>query len=186
MKNRLFLGVLLALLPSAVLATVVKAQTFEEMTKVAPLVVRATVQSSQAAYDHGERHIWTYTELQVTDTLKGEVRSALMVKQPGGEVGRIGAHVDGTAKFAVGETVVLFLEPATDEPNAFVVLGLAAGKVSLENLKGEPRAIRRTEGLGFAAPGGKAIKRVEPVEDLGPADAFINRIRKAVAAGATR
>ncbi len=178
---------LTALLPMVALATVVKTQSFEEMARVAPVVVRATVKSNQAAFGPEDHSIWTYTELALLDAMKGAAPSVLVVKQPGGVVGREGTRVEGTAKFAAGEEVILFLEPSPDEPGRWVVLGLAAGKVSLETVRGERVAIRRTEGLGFADPSAKHIKRLDPVENLGPADAFIARVKKAIrASGGTR
>lgn len=182
-RIRLLSVLLAAALPCAALATTVMALSVEEMAQRSPLVVRATVDQSQAAWDARERSIWTYTELSVHETLKGAPASGVIVKQPGGVVGGRGTAVAGAARFAPGEEVVLFLEPAVDEKGVFVVLALAAGKVSLEDHLGVRSAVRHLEGLAFARPGGGAVRPVGPVEVIGPAEAFLERVRRAVKGG---
>jgi len=176
--------VALALLASSALATVVIAESIEEMTRAAPLVVRATAQQSMAAFDQGEAKIWTWTELSVTETIKGKAPRTILVKQPGGEVGALGQRVSGVARFAPGEDCVLFLEPASDEQGAYVVRGLSAGKVSFASRLGRTVAVRDLSGLAFARPGTK--ERVKPVDDgevLGLPDAFLARVRAAAGGG---
>ncbi len=153
------------------------------MAHTAPVIVRGQVGQREARWDDARRSIFTYSEIQVTEVIKGRASSTLLVRQPGGVVGEIGARVEGVAAFREGEQVVLFLEAAPDEPSVFGVWSLAAGKVSLEKNKlGEVRAIRRLDGLAFS--GGRAgAPKIQPVggaEDLGTADAFITRLRKAL------
>lgn len=170
----------LALLASTAFATVVIAESLEDMTRQSTLVVRATAQQSMAAWDAGERKIWTWTELTVTETLKGQAPRTLLVKQPGGEVGSIGQRVSGVAHFTPGEDCVLFLEPATDEKGVYVVRGLSAGKVSFERRLGRVVAVRDLSGLSFARQGSRdTVKPVDDAEVLGVPDAFLARVRAA-------
>lgn len=184
MPTRIRFLVALTALPCAALATTVMALSVEEMAQRAPLVVRATANQSQATWDAQERGIWTYTELAVQETLKGAPAAGVIVKQPGGVVGARGTSVAGAARFAPGEEVVLFLEPAADEKGVYLVLGLAAGKVSVEDRLGTRSAVRHLDGLAFARPGGGAVRPVGAVEVIGPADAFLERVRRAVKGGA--
>lgn len=178
-------GLLFLSLPAA--ATVVIAQTFEEMARQSPVIVRASIGQVQSAWAPNEKTIETWVEVQVTETLKGKVRSGatLVVRNPGGVVGNMGAHVSGAPKFTPGEDTLLFLEPAADVPNVWLVSGLSAGKVTFtKNPFGELRAIRDTRGIAFYEPtAGPAPKyhQVDRPEDLGPPAEFISRIRKAVA-----
>jgi hypothetical protein len=170
----------LPLLASSALATVVISESIEAMTRQSTLVVRATAHQSMAAWDEGETKIWTWTELTVTETLKGKAPRTLLVKQPGGVVGDLGQHVSGVARFQPGEDCVLFLEPAADEGGVFIVRGLAAGKVSFATRQGRVLAVRDLSGLSFARAGSRdAVQRVDDTEVLGPPEAFLARVRAA-------
>ncbi len=185
MPRSVLVGLLLLTLPT--LGSVVIAQTFEELAKRSPLVVRASVGSTQSTWTEGNRTIETWVEIQVTEVLKGKVSpgATLLVRNPGGVVGNVGAHVAGAPKFTSGEDCLLFLEPAADAPNVWLVNGLSAGKVTFtKNEFGELRAIRDTRGISFYeksdAPKPK-LRQLEKPEDLGTPAEFLGRIKKAVA-----
>lgn len=178
-KIALMTSVVVALAAGAALATVVVSETVETMARRAPLVVRVTARQSMAGWDAAEARIWTWTELAVTEVLKGEAGPTLLVKQPGGEVGGLGQFVAGVARFTPGEDCVLFLEPASDEKGVWVVRSLAAGKVSFGERLGRPVALRDLSGLSFAKPGG-AVHPTDDRESLGAPDAFLARVRAAV------
>jgi hypothetical protein len=172
------------LVSSSALATVVLALSMEELTARAPLVVHATVHQSNAGWDAEQGKIWTWTELIVKETLKGPSSATVLVKQPGGVVGEVGMEVSGVATFQPGEEVVLFLEPAPDEPGAWVPVSMSASKVTLEDRQGLRVARRDLSGLAFARPGKQAL--VEPVDErevLSTADVFLARIKAAVKRG---
>lgn len=173
-----------AVLATAASASVVIHESLEAMAQRVPLVVRGRVTRSQATWDHAQRRISTWTEVVVTETLKGPARQVLLVQQPGGEVGPIGQAVAGTAKFREGEDCLLFLEPAPGEKDAWRVSGLAAGKVSFTQWRGKAVALRDLEGLAFAAPGGGGVVPVSSPELLGSPEALLARIRAAVRGGA--
>ncbi len=171
------------------LGGVVQRQTIEEMTRSATVVVRGRVRQQQASWDADHRRIDTYTEVQVTEGYKGTALSTVLVRQPGGVVGRIGQSASGAAAFTPGEEVILFLEPARDDPALFLPLALAAGKVQIDaKALGGPRAVRRLSGLAFYDPGVRAPDALRPldVEDLGPLEAFVQRVRAAARGGNAR
>lgn len=174
------LSLFFALLAGVASATVVVHETLDDMARRVPVVVRGTVARSVAGWDDERRRIWTWTEVVVTDRLKGKVGRVVLVKQPGGEVDGLGQAVAGAAKFREGEDCLLFLDAAPDEPGAYRVSGLAAGKVSFTQWKGQAAAIRDTEGLAFAAPAGKLVEPVRSPEHLGSPAAFLARIRAAI------
>lgn len=178
LRPYLLLATLLA--PLTALATVVLSLSMEEMTERAPLVVHATVHATEPGWDQERAKIWTWTELVVKETLKGRAFPSVLVKQPGGVVGEVGMQVSGAATFAPGEEVVLFLEPAPDEPGAWVPVAMSSSKVTLENRLGVKLARRDLSGLAFARPGKQGVDQpVDERETLGTADAFLARIRAA-------
>lgn len=184
MSRRLFVALAL-LAPLSVFASVVLAMSMEEMTTRSPLVVRGTVHRVDTQWAEGKTKIWTYSEVVVQETIKGAARTSVLVKQPGGVIGNIGEKVSGAAVFTPGEEVVLFLEPAVDEANAFVPFAMSAAKVSLVSKGGKRLAVRDLSGVAFATPGKRGVIRpVDELENLGFEDAFLARIRTAAKGGA--
>lgn len=173
------------LAPFTSYATTVMELSFEDMAQRSSLIVRGTIQSSSVV-KHDDGSIWTLTTLSVAERFKGAAVAKVTVKQPGGEVGVRGQQVAGVATFAAGDEVVLFLEPAVDEKNVFVVMGLAAGKVNLETVHGQKVAVRHLDGLSFAKAGTRQISRVESVERLGESAAFLARVKRAAAPATIR
>lgn len=171
-------------------ATVVLQLTFEEMASRSVAVVRGIVGAQESHWDAAHRRIFTYAEIRVDEPLKGRVAPVILVRSPGGEAEGVGQRVEGTPHFTAGESVLLFLEAAPDEPAVHQVMALSAGKISLAPSKtGELRATRDLTGITQYALG--SIDRqprleLRTVEDLGSAEAFVSRIRKAIRAGAAR
>ncbi|MCA2977613.1 MAG: hypothetical protein INH37_04965 [Myxococcaceae bacterium] len=185
MRRPFCLAALLSVLPLAASATVVLAMSMEEMTVRSPVVVRGVVHRVDPQWTEGRTGIWTYAEVVVKEVLKGGARATVLVKQPGGVIGDVGQRVSGVATFAPGEEVVLFLEPAADEPHTFVPYAMAASKVTLANRRGVQVALRDLSGLSFARYGEKNL--VQPVDErevLGTAEAFLARVRAAAKGGA--
>ncbi len=182
------LALLCVALPALAHATVVEALTFEQLTARVPLIIRGTVGSQEARWDEKQRKIATYTEIVVSEVLKGDAPTSLVVRQPGGEVGAIGQAVSGAARFESGEDVLLFLEPLGKDGLEFVTCGLSAGKVRIAaDALGRVKATRDLRGIGFYLPEGAErpepmVREVNPLEDLGGAELFLQRIRVAVQA----
>ncbi|HEX4622402.1 MAG TPA: hypothetical protein VH208_12635, partial [Myxococcaceae bacterium] len=158
------------LLPWGALGSAVLEQSFEQMTASSPLVVRGTVGASEAHWDPAHHRIFTYTEIRADEEIKGHASPVLLIRSPGGEAEGIGQRVEGSPVFRPGESVVLFLERAPDEPGVMQVAALAAGKVSLVRSKlGELRATRDLRGLMRYRPGSidrSAQLEVQDREDL--------------------
>lgn len=97
----------------------------------APNVIRGTVIKSQADWSiskDGKKRIYTFTDMQVEEVLKGNISErTIVVKELGGEKDGIGLEIPGTAKFAPGEDIVLFLS-ARDTDQAYEVRGMSTGK----------------------------------------------------------
>lgn len=178
------LTIALLLLAFAAPATVVVNETLEEMTHKVPLIVRGHVNRNVAGWDAEHRRIWTWTELTITETIKGKADGVVLFKQPGGETGGIGQAVAGTAKFKEGEDCVVLLFPAPDEPGVWRVYSLAAGKISLVPQAGQLVAQRDLSGLGFASPQTGKVVPVDESARLGTADEFLGQLRAWAKGGA--
>lgn len=180
----LALGTLAALAGTARGATVLRL-TFEELTTRADAVVHGRVVGSTPRLDAGKGRISTFTEVEVTEAVKGAPGKKVMVRQPGGEVGGIGQSVAGAARFAPGEEVVLFLQRAPDDASVFHVLSMSAGKVRLEQKRDARRAVRDLDGIHFPdQPQATGGVKVVSSEDLGDAGQFLARLRAAARAAA--
>jgi len=188
-NGALALAILAALAGTARAATVLRL-TFEELTARSDAVVRGRVVSSTPKLDSQKGRITTFTEVEVTESVKGAPAKKVTVRQPGGEVGGIGQSVAGAARFTPGEEVVLFLQRAPDEASVFQVLSMSAGKVRLEKKRSELRAVRDLDGIDFLdrpaqaqprSPGGVTPGgvKVVSIEDLGDASRFLARLRAA-------
>lgn len=180
------LALVAALLSVAASATVIIQETLEQMAQRVPVIVRGRVARSVAGWDDSKQRIWTWTELSVTERVKGAVPGVLLLKQPGGEVEGFGQAVAGTASFREGEDVVVFLDKAPDEPDTWRVYGMSAGKIFFSEVDGKRVAQRDTTGLAFAVPGGGVVAPTGAVEQLGTADAFLAELRRFVKKGGAR
>src|ERR1700690_290679 len=95
--------------PSASATTFVR-MSIAEMSRAAPLIVRARCVANTVEWQGGE--IWTFTEFEVEETWRGRAPERIMVRLLGGRMGNITSTVSGAPRFRSGEKVVLFLEPA--------------------------------------------------------------------------
>lgn len=117
------------LLGTIVHATTLLALDVPALTKGSSVVARATVISVDARWTKDGGRIMTDAVLEVTEPWKGAPSKQVTVMQPGGVVGDVGQLVHGTAKFKVGEDVVVFLEPRGDR---FLLTGMLQGKFKVE------------------------------------------------------
>ena len=162
-------------------ATVVVARQVEELAARVPLVVRARAGASESRWDAEHRSIHTWTPMQVSEVLKGRAPSLLVVRQAGGEVGRVGQEVSGEVRFREGEEILLFLDHPGDDAQAWVVAGMALGKVSFVTaVDGKLHAVRDARGLGLYDVHAQVVRRPGGPEDLGPVEPFLERMRAAV------
>ena len=176
---------LLAAISTLASATIVVHETLDELARRVPLIVRGKVTRSMAAWDDGKRSIWTWTELAVTEPIKGKPGAVVLIKSEGGEADGIGQAVSGAVTFREGEDCVLLLSPAPGEKDTYMVAGMSGGKVLLTTWKGLPAAMRDTTGLSYARPAsGKIVEAVRSPEFLGSPDDFLKHLRSVVAGGA--
>ena len=100
----------------------------EEATAASEAIVRGTL--SGARTDWVGRKIYTFYDLSVSDTIKGETQKTMAVAVPGGAKGKIASVWAGVPQFAVGDEVVLFGTRFGRGP-AFQAIGLFEGLVKV-------------------------------------------------------
>jgi hypothetical protein len=119
------LGALLLLgLPAA--ATTMLRLDLPELAQSSDTVVHGTVRRVESRWSGDRRRILTDVEIEVTESLKGQPGSTVLLTQPGGKMGDIGQVVHGSASFTPGEEVVVFLERRG--ATAFHLSGMSQGK----------------------------------------------------------
>jgi hypothetical protein len=116
-------------------ATTIRPMSVEQMTNAASTVVEAHALNSWSAWNAQHTMIYTYTRLQVTNTLKGSPESYILVKQIGGAADGYAQHVAGVRQLQPGEDAVLFLHQNNAEPGTHVIVGLMQGQFRASRTK---------------------------------------------------
>ena len=137
MKNLLLL--ILSLIACIALASIGPQNTEARRSRIvdeslvvgARAVVRGTVLSSVCRANESAERVFTYTKLKVDEVFKGPVSGAeLVLKEEGGESGRLGERVSGTPTFQIGEDVLVFLDTWPD--GSLRVYQMFLGKLSIK------------------------------------------------------
>ncbi len=171
-------------------ATVMVPLSVEDLTARSAIVVRGKVLAQQAAWDDGQRKIYTFTEVEVGSTVfaEGAVPERVVVRSMGGEVGDVGMKVAGTPKFSVGEDVFLFLRVDPKNADQFQVVGMSQGKFRVADEGGVIVAIPSAEGIAFVRPNAQGVLQVDenhgPVTKRMPIADLEARVRRAADAKA--
>jgi hypothetical protein len=111
------------------------AATVEELARASDAVVRGTVEGQESRSTADGRQIYTFVTVRPAAVWRGSVPARLVVRVPGGAVGRIGMRVPGAPAFAAGEEVVLFLRRSGA---VHQVTGLAQGKFRVVGERAAP------------------------------------------------
>ena len=139
----LLAALLLAGLPAA--ATTMLRMDVPELAQNSDTVVHGTVRRVESRWSGDRRRILTDVEIEVTESLKGQPGSTVLVVQPGGKMGDIGQMVHGMASFTPGEEVVVFLERRG--ASAFQLSGMSQGKYQVRRAADNPTALAVPEDL---------------------------------------
>jgi len=162
-------------------ATVVVPLSLSDQVGRADLVVRVRVGAAHSAYVADRGTILTWTELEVTDTLKGQAPSTLVLRQMGGTADGQTMLVPGDAHLRTGDDVIMFLraDPAGSEDVFLVALAQSAYFVNGQQCS------RDLSQLTFAVLGGpQGTQLSDPGREASVRlDALMNEIRS-LAAGA--
>ena len=160
-------------------------------------VVYGTVSDVESRLEKGR--VYTYTEIRVDESIKGDAGETVTIRQIGGETEELATWVAGMPRFAEGEQVITFLEQ-TKDPTLHVVTGMMQGKFKVVvgpdgatqhvvPYLGDIALVNEIEPAG-GTTGGSASGEVGPrLQQAEPADLyrsiksfefFIDRIRSVV------
>jgi hypothetical protein len=104
-------------------------KTFEQAVSEAPLIVRGKVQDIQSHAEASDPALYTYIQIQVSESMKGDVSDrTVWVRQQGGERDGAQLKVFGAATFNVGEDTVVFLESNRNGDRSMNLRGMEMGK----------------------------------------------------------
>ncbi|MEZ6186516.1 MAG: hypothetical protein R3F62_16095 [Planctomycetota bacterium] len=150
------------------------------MAERAELVVHGVVSVTKAEKsDDGA--IVTQIEVDVVEALKGTPGETFTFTVYGGILGNRGSAIAGAPTFKRGEELVVFLT-AENSKGLRTAIGLAQGKFSVREEKGQKLAFRNMQGLRLVDP--KTGEEEDPKRDQGVAlDQLLDRIRRAVKDG---
>jgi hypothetical protein len=158
-----FLGV--GLLPTVASATSFQAMPFEETVKDAPVIARGKVTMQYAEWavvSSGAKRIYTYIELQPVTFLKAPGtwggKTRLVVREIGGQKDGMGMQVPGSAKFNIGEEVVVFASDQVRPDGALDLRGLMLSKLKVKtNEAGEETLAGPAISMGEDARPGQIV-----------------------------
>lgn len=157
-------------------ATTLQRMSIEDLVAATPAIARVRCVSSEARWDRGR--IWTFTSLELVESLKGAVPQRFTVRLPGGKAGSLLAKVDGVPRFAPGEEAVLFLQPTSAGDWGVVSWVQGTFRIRREKSGGEERV---TQDTGEAALFNPTTRKFEPggIRNL-PLRGFRERVDHAI------
>jgi len=182
--RRLLVIALIAAVPAMLRATVLVPIEFRELVTVSSTIVHGRVVEARPAWVDGRRAIDTVLTVDVQEYFKGGSGDTVVVRVPGGQMGRYRTIFVGAPEFQRGDEVVLFLRgnPAS---GAFIV-GLSQGAFRVAPDASGRRVVTSPVVMG------KSLDRVQPVVrgDLSrrplAVDAFRDLVKQVMAGGAPR
>src|SRR5689334_8130127 len=114
MMRRVLLIALLLSAPVALGATVLIPIEFRELVSVSSTIVHGRVVDVRSDWIDGRRAIETFVTVEAEEYYKGAARETLVVRVPGGQIGRFRTIFVGAPEFQAGDEVVLFLRTYGD------------------------------------------------------------------------
>jgi hypothetical protein len=157
-------------------ALTVKKASLEELSMEAGLVIQGRV--FLFFNDTATTEIYTYTEIEVTEVLKGESGSTVTVKQLGGMVGPDALDVPGTPEMDEGEEVVLFL---VEWKGHYWIHSVVLGMFTVVEEEGDRLAVNDLNNIGLIDPvTGKEITDTASKTNAIPLLRFKEQIRSYV------
>ena len=123
------LSILFALTLQQAHATTMIPLSIQQLVDASDEVIKGTVTEVWTEPDNKTGMVWTYAQVEVSKTLKGEPGPVVIIEQPGGSWGTISASVEGVARFSVGEEGYFFVEHLDSGHN--VSVGMSQGKFNV-------------------------------------------------------
>ena len=178
MIRRLLLASALAAVPCALSATVLIPIEFRELVSVSSTIVHGRVVEIRSLMIDGRRAVETFVTLEAEEYLKGGAGERLVVRVPGGQVGRYRTIFVGAPEFREGDEVVLFLRTAGSRIPYIVGLSQGAYRVAGD---GTGRKIVTAPLVMGHAGDSTRVVRGDPNRRPPTIDAFRDAVRQVLA-----
>src|SRR5262245_13030502 len=123
--RRLLIIALLAAVPAAARATVLVPIEFRQLVTIASAIVHGRVVDVRADWVEGRRAFDTFLTIEADEYFKGGPGGTVLVRVPGGQIGRYRTIFVGAPEFQRGDEVVLFLRG--NLTRGAVIVGLSQG-----------------------------------------------------------
>lgn len=191
MRHILRFGLVLALLPLSVPATMVDAPDIDSLISQADYIVRVVVRSATPEWrEHaGRRYIGTKVVLEIREVIKGAPPAPLVLDLIGGRIGQDELVVEGMPKFHAGEQHVLFVHGKQRNMIPLVALMHGVYPIIREGHTGEEFVFRSNgqplhKAEDVSLPMAESRVGQQPATLAWPltAAAFISQIREHIAA----
>lgn len=154
-------------------ATTMRKLDLDALVSTADVIALATAGPGESAAV-GRRFV-TRTPLIAERIIKGAVDGPIVVETPGGSIDGIGQRVAGSARFAEGEQVIVFLTRL--DGDRYRVRGMAQGKLRVVPGVAGGRVVRDLSGLALVTDGAP----VEGAVDQLPLDGFLKDLAVRIA-----
>jgi hypothetical protein len=92
-----------------------------DLARRSPVIVRGRVLSQETRFEKigGKDFPFTFTTVQVLESIQGAAGPAVVLRLPGGRSGDIAWGVPGTPAFSVNQEVLLLMRPAEGRPGVY-------------------------------------------------------------------
>ena len=148
MKKILFVVMLLSL-PFLLFSLTLRRTTLEKLQHNTELVIYGSVLATHSAWDDEHEFIWTESEVEIKEVLKGSrTLNRITISQLGGRVGDTGLEVPGVELLAPGDEVILFVRRFRGR---YRIESMELGKFTIYTDK---------------AGGEKKVRTIMPAEDI--------------------
>jgi len=182
--RRLFLIAVLLTAPAALRATVLVPIEFRELVTIASTIVHGRVIDARADWVDGRRAIDTFLTIEADEYFKGGPGDTLVVRVPGGQMGRYRTIFVGAPEFQRGDEVILFLR-GNPAGGAFIV-GLSQGAFRVAADPAGRRMVTTPILMGKSVDRAEAVVRGDPTRRPIAVDAFRDLVKRVMAEGAAR
>jgi hypothetical protein len=128
-------------------ATTIEPRTVEELTRDSSDVLVGTAGTPRCVWNAAHTIIYTVTNVQIEQALKGKKSGSIVVTQMGGTLDGVHTKVAGVRQFQTGERDALFLRPSVDMPGTYVITGLMQGRFAITISNGQEVASNGISGV---------------------------------------
>lgn len=170
-------GILLVVLSRPSSASVVVPASLEELSRSAIAIVHGEVSRVESRWaESGRRRIETLVAIEVRQYLKGNLGGTVVIRVPGGRMGRYQSVMAGAPTFREGDEVILFL--GANGPSYPFILGLGQGVYRVARNVASSAALVSPPALTVQAQGAGRVVRGDSSLRPWPLQRFTEEVRR--------